>query len=472
MYEKLDRIFKLKQNNTNIRTEVSAGITTFLAMAYILAVNPAILSSAGMDRGGIMIATALAAFAGTMLMAFLANYPFALAPSMGLNAYFAFTVVQGMGCSWQLALFAVFFEGIIFLIMSLTNIREMIFNTIPLPLKKAAGVGIGFFIAFIALQNSHLVTAHSVTLVTFQTIRGEAWHTVGVAAILTVAGVLITTGLLHKKIKSAILMGIVITWVMGMICEVTKLYYVIPEQGFNALIPELGSNSFGKAFSGFKDICGGAFDVKNWTIKGSAVSGWKLIFSSQFISVVLAFLFVDLFSAIGTLTGVASQAGMLQADGKLPRINGAFAADSLATSIGAALGTSTTTTYVESAAGVVEGGRTGLAAVVTAILFLFSIFLAPLLLAVPAFVVAPALIIVGFYMISSIVEFDFKDIGEAIPVYLTIIVMPFSYSITDGISMGIISWTLINLMLNRRERVSWLMFVLTLIFLANYFWLK
>lgn len=464
MNQFFEKTFHLKEHNTTIRTELIAGITTFLSMAYILAVNPAILSGAGMDRGGVLIATALAAFLGTALMAWFSNYPFALAPSMGLNAYFAFTVVKSMGYSWQFALFAVFVEGLIFLLLSVTPIREQIFNTIPLPLKKASGIGIGFFIAFIAFQNANLIEDHAETLVTFQKLQGAELHTYGVSAILAVCGVIVTAWLLCKNVKGAILIGILLTWGAGILCQLAGFY-----QG-DSVIPDLSFGSFKSALASFGDLFGSAFQVNNW--QHGAKSGFQLLYSMSFITIVFAFLFVDLFSAIGTLTGVASQAGLLTKDGKLPRIRGAFLADSLATSGGAILGTSTTTTYVESAAGVVAGGRTGLTALTTAVLFLFSILFAPLLLAVPAFATAPALIIVGYYMITPIRELDFSDMGEAIPVYLTIIVMPFAYSITDGISIGIISWTALNFILGKWERLSPLTVILTFVFLGNYFFLR
>jgi len=371
-----ERTFRLKEHNTSIRTEIIAGITTFLSMAYILAVNPAILSGAGMDRGGVLIATALAAFFGTALMACFANYPFALAPSMGLNAYFAYTVVQSMGFSWQFALFAVFCEGFIFLLLSVTSIREQIFNSIPLPLKKASGIGIGFFIAFIAFQNAKLIENHDATLVVFQSFSGDKIYTDGISALLALAGTIITACLLSKNVKGAILLGILLTWCAGIVCQLAGIY-----RGAS-IIPDLTLESFQTALGGFGDLFGSAFDVKNW-VHGTN-SGFKLIYSMSFVTIVFAFLFVDLFSAIGTLTGVAGQAGLLTADGKLPKIRGAFMADSLATSGGAVLGTSTTTTYVESATGVVAGGRTGLTAITTALLFLLSIIFAPLLLSVPA----------------------------------------------------------------------------------------
>ena len=425
-----------------------------------------------MDRGGVLIATALAAFFGTIFMDLPANYPFALAPSMGLNAYFACTVVKSMGYSYQIALLAVFLEGIIFLLLSVSSIREMIFNTIPLPLKKASGIGIGLFIAFIAFQNAHIIEGNDSPLVAFQTLTENELHTKGIAAILAICGILFTAFMITKKIRGAILFGILITWFLGIFCELCGIYHISSEPGFASLIPDLSFNGLSKAFSDFEKLFSCAFEYTQWSKTGIKESGFPLLFSMNFVTVILAFLFVDLFSAIGTFTGVASQAGLLDETGKLPKIRGAFMADSLATSLGAVFGTSTTTTYVESATGIVEGGKTGFTAITTAFCFLLSIFFAPLLLAVPSFATAPALIIVGFYMITPIKELDFSDIGEAVPAYLTIIVMPFAYSITDGISIGIITWTLLNALLGKWKRLSPLMLILTILFLANYFLLR
>ena len=425
-----------------------------------------------MDRGGVLIATALAAFFGTIFMDLPANYPFALAPSMGLNAYFACTVVKSMGYSYQIALLAVFLEGIIFLLLSVSSIREMIFNTIPLPLKKASGIGIGLFIAFIAFQNAHIIEGNDSPLVAFQTLTENELHTKGIAAILAICGILFTAFMITKKIRGAILFGILITWFLGIFCELCGIYHISSEPGFASLIPDLSFNGLSKAFSDFEKLFSCAFEYTQWSKTGIKESGFPLLFSMNFVTVILAFLFVDLFSAIGTFTGVASQAGLLDETGKLPKIRGAFMADSLATSLGAVFGTSTTTTYVESATGIVEGGKTGFTAITTAFCFLLSIFFAPLLLAVPSFATAPALIIVGFYMITPIKELDFSDIGEAVPAYLTIIVMPFAYSITDGISIGIITWTLLNALLGKWKRLSPLMLILTVLFLANYFLLR
>lgn len=455
----LEKIFKLRENNTNVKTEVLAGITTFMTMAYILAVNPDILSASGMDKSAVLIATALAAFVGTLLMALLSNYPFALAPGMGLNAYFAYTVVINMGYSWHVALLAVFVEGIIFIILSLTNVREAIFNAIPLTLKSAVSVGIGLFIAFIGLQNAKLIVSSSSTLVTYQSFKGDTFNSVGVGAILALLGILIIAVLLVKNVKGGILYGIFITWILGIICEMAGIYVPNPEAGMYSVIPSaivsfdftaLG-NTFGQVFTG---------DYSNVRIL-------------DFIVVIFSFLFVDLFDTLGTLIGVASKADMLDDDGKLPRIKGALLADAIATSVGAILGTSTTTTYVESASGVTEGGRTGLTAVTTAVLFLLAVIFSPLFLTIPSFATAPALVIVGFYMMGAVARIDFDDMTDAIPAFLTIIAMPMAYSISEGIAIGVISYTLITIITGktREKKLSVLMYILTFLFILKYIFL-
>lgn len=455
----LEKFFKLKENNTTVKTEVVAGFTTFMTMAYILAVNPNILSATGMDPNAVLIATALASFVGTLLMALMANYPFALAPGMGLNAYFAFSVVLGKGYSWQLALFAVFVEGIIFIILSLTNVREAIFNAIPATLKSAVSVGIGLFIAFIGLQDAKLIVKSDATLVTYQTFKGETFSSVGVGAILALIGILITAVLLIKKVKGGILIGILATWVLGILCELAGIYVPNAEAGMFSTIP---SGIVSLDFSSFSQTFGAVFDVdfKNFPI-------------GDFIVIMFSFLFVDMFDTIGTLIGVSSKADMLDKDGKLPRIKPALLSDAIATCIGAVFGTSTTTTYVESASGVTEGGRTGLTSVVTGLLFLLSVVFSPLFLSIPSFAIAPALITVGFYMMGAVVKIDFDDMSEAIPAFLCIIAMPLAYSISEGIAIGVISWTLINLITGKAKdkKISWLMYVLTILFIAKYIFL-
>lgn len=465
MFEKW---FHLKEHNTDVKTEILAGVTTFLAMAYILAVNPNILSACGMDRGGVLIATALASFVGTALMAILANYPFVLAPGMGLNAYFTYTVCLTMGFSWQFALAAVYVEGALFLLLSLLNIREAIFNAIPLALKSAVGVGIGLFIAFIALQNAHIIVDSPATLITIQGFNVNNIHTHGMCAILAMVGVIITAALMQRKIRGSILIGIIATWLLGMIAQATGLYQVNPELGCFSLYPNFSMSAFSETFKGFGNICGAMFKSSAWTQKDSGLTGYALLGSMNFFIIMFAFLFVDLFDTLGTLIGVATKANMLDEKGRLPKIKGALLADSIATAVGAVFGTSTTTTFVESATGVAEGGRTGLTAWTAAILFLLAILLSPLFLAIPAFATAPALIIVGFYMITTISRVDFDNLYDAIPAYITIIAMPFAYSISEGICFGIISWTILNLCSKNWRKVSPLMIVLTILFLLKY----
>lgn len=452
----LEQVFKLRENHTNAKTEIMAGITTFMTMAYILAVNPSILSAAGMDANAILIATSLSAFIGTALMALLANYPFALAPGMGLNAYFAYTVVLEMGYTWQLALMAVFAEGIIFILLSLTHVREAIFNAIPATLKSAVSVGIGLFIAFVGLQNAKLIVNSDSTLLTYQSFKGETFHSVGIGAILALIGVMVIAVMLVKKVKGAILYGILITWVLGILCELCGLYIPDAEAGMYSVIP---TSFVSFDFSALGQTFGQVFKVD--------FTGLNLL---DFFAVMFAFLFVDLFDTLGTLIGVASKADMLDENGRLPRIKGALLADAIATSAGALLGTSTTTTYVESASGVTEGGRTGLTAMTTGVLFLLAVVFSPLFLTIPSFATAPALIVVGFYMLGAVAKIDFDDLSDAIPAFLTIVAMPLAYSISEGISIGIISWTLLNLITGKagEKKISPLMYVLTVLFILKY----
>lgn len=441
-----------------MKTEVMAGITTFMTMAYILAVNPNILSAAGMDAQAVLLATALASFLGTCLMAFLANYPFALAPGMGLNAYFAYTVVLTYGYSWQIALMAVFVEGLIFIILSVTNVREAIFNAIPVTLKAAVSAGIGLFIAFIGLQNAKIVVNNDSTLVTYQNFKAD-FSSVGMGALLALIGVLITGFLLIKKVKGGILFGILITWVLGILCELVGFYKPNPDLGMYSVIP---TRFFTLDFSPLGNTFGQVFKADFGALKSI----------TEFIVVIFAFLFVDIFDTLGTLIGVSSKANMLDKDGKLPRIKGALLADAIATSAGAILGTSTTTTYVESASGVTEGGRTGLTAVTTGLLFLVSMVLSPLFLTIPSFATAPALIIVGFYMIASVAKINWENMLEAIPAFLCILSMPLMYSISEGIAVGVISWTILHLCAGKAKgKVSILMYVLTVLFILKYIFL-
>ena len=451
----LEKLFKLTQNKTTAKTEVIAGVTTFMTMAYILAVNPTLLSASGMDKNAVLIATALASFIGTLAMALLANYPFALAPGMGLNAYFAFTVCGAMGYSWQVALMAVFAEGIIFIILSLTNVREAIFNAIPFTLKKGVSAGIGLFIAFIGLQGAHLVVSNQSTLVSYVDFTGN-FHTEGICAILALVGLFITIILYIKGFKGSILFGILATWILGMIMQAVGVYVPTPEAGFYSLYPAWGMvdlTDLGKTF-------GQCFTAD--------FSGVSIV---NFIVVLLAFLFVDMFDTLGTLIGVATKADMLDEKGKLPRIKQALLADAVATSAGAVLGTSTTTTFVESSAGVAAGGRTGLSSVVTGLLFLLAIFFSPIFCAIPGFATAPALIFVGFLMVSSILSVDFNDLTEAVPAYLCLLAMPLMYSIPEGIAIGVISYVVINLICGKSKKITPLMYVLAVLFICKYIFL-
>ena len=459
----LEKVFRLKENGTNARTEIIAGITTFMTMAYILAVNPSVLADAGMDQGAVFTATALAALIGTLLMAFCANYPFALAPGMGLNAYFAYTVVLGMGYRWEVALTAVFIEGIIFIVLSLTNVREAIFNAIPQNLKAAVSVGIGLFIAFIGLQNAKIVIGGSTLLQLFSVegyneVNGveASFQDAGITVLLAVIGILITGFLVIKNVKGNILWGILITWILGIICQFTGLYVPNPELGFYGLLPDFSS---GLSIPSLSPIF--------------AKLEFSGIFSLEFLVVIFAFLFVDMFDTIGTLIGVSSKANMLDENGRLTNIRGALLADAIATTAGAVLGTSTTTTFVESASGVSEGGRTGLTAVTTAILFGLALFLSPIFLAIPSFATAPALVVVGFYMLTNVVNIDFNDVSEALPCYICIWAMPFFYSISEGISMGVISYVVLNVMTGKakEKKISLLMYVLAVLFVLKYLFL-
>lgn len=456
----MEKFFHLKENKTNVKTEIMAGITSFMTMAYILAVNPSILAAAGMDQGALFTATALASFIGCLCMALFANYPFALAPGMGLNAYFAYTVVLGMGYSWQVALAAVFTEGIIFILLSLFNVREAIFNAIPFNLKKAVSVGIGLFITFIGLQNAKIVIGSS-TLVSLFSLEGynatlaegqaASFSDAGITVLLAILGVIITGILVVKNVKGNILWGILITWLLGIVCQFAGLYVPNAELGFYSLLP---------------DFSGGITIPSLMPIFGKlSFTGVPIL---EFIVIVFAFLFVDIFDTLGTLIGVASKADMLDEEGKLPKIKGALLADAVATTSGAVLGTSTVTTFVESASGVSEGGRTGLTSLTTGFLFLLSLLLSPIFLAIPSFATAPALIIVGFYMIGAVSEIDFKDPANGISAFICIFAMPFFYSISEGISMGVISYVVLSLISGKKKKISPVMIVLAVLFILKY----
>ena len=452
MFEKL---FKLSGNGTTVKREVLAGITTFMTMAYILAVNPSILGDAGMDPTAVLLATAIASFIGTACMAFLANLPFALSAGMGLNAFLAYTVVLGFGYSWQVALLAVFVEGIIFIGLSLTNVREAIFNAIPLNLKRGVSVGIGLFIAFIGLQNAGLCVDSS-TLVTITSFT-ENFSTHGICALLALVGLFITAVLYIHNVKGAILLGIVATWIIGMVCQVLGIY--VPDNvAYFSLFPSWGITDFSKLGETF----GQCFQVD-----------FSSVGMVNFIVIVLSFLFVDIFDTLGTLIGVATKADMIDEDGHLPGIKPALMADAIGTTAGAVLGTSTVTTFVESASGVAAGGRTGLTALTTGLLFLASTLFAPIFTAIPSFATAPALIMVGFLMVGTVTEirFELDNLTEAIPAYLAIIAMPLFYSISEGISLGIISYVLLNVAAGKGKQVKPLMYVLALLFVLKYIFL-
>ena len=456
----LENYFRLKEHKTDVRTEVLAGITTFMTMAYILAVNPGILSAAGMDAGAVFTATALGACIGTVLMALFSNYPFALAPGMGLNAFFAYTVVGQMGYSWQVALAAVFVEGIIFIILSLTKVRSALFNAIPPALKVGVTSGIGLFITFIGLENAKIVVSGP-TLVGLYPFKaafadGTFWST-GIGALLALIGILLTAVMLAKKVPGGILLGIIITWGLGMLCELTGIYVPDPKLGMFSVMPNFANGiAIPSLAPTFMQL------------------DFSAIFTFNFVTIMLSLMFVDLFDTLGTLIGVASKANMLDKNGRLPKIEGALLADAIATTGGALLGTSTVTTFVESSTGVAAGGRTGLTSITVAVLFFLSLFFAPIFLAIPAFATAPALVIVGFLMVSSLLNVDcnvdFNDMTEAIPAFIAAVGMPFMYSISEGISMGVISYVVINLLsgAHRMKQISSVIYILAIIFVLKY----
>ena len=451
----MEKFFKLKEKGTDVRTEMIAGITTFMTMAYILAVNPSILGATGMDSGAIFTATALASAIASFCMAFLANLPFVLSAGMGLNAYFAYTVVLGMGYSWEVALTAVFAEGLVFILLSLTNVREAIFNAIPQTLKYGVSVGIGLFICFIGLQNAH-IAVDSATLVTIfsfsQSVKAGTFNSEGITVLLALIGIIITGYLVIKGVKGNILIGIFVTWILGILCQLAGIYVPNPDAGFYSLIPSgVVSMPASIAPTLFK------FDF-------SIIAEHPL----DFFSVLFAFLFVDIFDTLGTLIGCASKADMLDEDGKLPEIKGALLADSIGTVVGACLGTSTITTFVESSSGIAEGGRSGLTAVVSGLFFLLALFFSPIFLAIPSFATAPALVIVGFLMIQQVVKVEWDDLLEAIPAYIAIFAMPFLYSISEGISLGIISYVLLHVLSGKGKSVTPLMYVLAILFVLKY----
>ena len=452
----MENFFKLKEHGTDVKTEIIAGLTTFMTMAYILAVNPSILGATGMDTGAIFTATALASAIGSFCMALFANLPFVLSAGMGLNAYFAYTVVLGMGYSWEVALTAVFVEGIIFIILSLTNVREAIFNAIPASLKVAVSVGIGLFITFIGLQNAHIVVDGSTLVGLFSfngSVKAGTFQSEGITVVLALIGLLITAFLVIKNVKGNILLGILITWVLGILCQLTGLYVPNAEAGFYSLIPS--------------GIISAPASVAPTLFK----MDFSAIASLNFVVVVFAFLFVDIFDTLGTLIGCATKANMLDTEGKLPGIKGALMADAVGTTVGACLGTSTITTFVESSSGIAEGGRTGLTSVVSGLLFILALFFSPVFLAIPSFATAPALIVVGFFMMQSVAKINWSDMLEAIPAFICIFAMPFMYSISEGISFGVISFVVLNAVAGKAKKITPLMWVLAVLFILKYIFL-
>ncbi len=427
----LEKFFNLSANKTTIRTEVFAGITTFMTMAYILGVNPAILGDAGMDKGAVFTATALSAVVGTLVMALVARLPFALAPGMGLNAFFAYTVVLAMGYSWQFALTAVLLEGIIFLLLTACNVREMIINAIPKNVRLSISVGIGLFIAFIGFKNAGIVAQHPVTLVSLGDLSSPA-------ALLCLLGILVTGVLLVLKVRGALLLGILATTIVGIPLGLT----ILPDSHSYLSLPP----SIEPIFFQFE------FDK---------------IFTVDMVVVLFTFLFVDMFDTVGTLIGVSTRAKMTDEHGNIPRAKEALFADAVGTTAGAMLGTSTVTTFVESAAGVSEGGRTGLTALVVAGLFALSLIFAPVFLMIPAAALSPSLILVGLFMMSPVRELDLDDYTEAIPAFLTVILMPLTYSIADGIIFGLLSYVLLKLFTGKAKALSPLMYILAVLFAAK-----
>ncbi|HEY9575493.1 MAG TPA: NCS2 family permease [Lachnospiraceae bacterium] len=447
----MEKLFKLKEHNTTVRTEIIAGITTFLTMAYILAVNPNVLSNSGMDGGAVFTATAIASAFATFLMAFLANYPIALSAGMGLNAYFAFSVclgdLQGINDPWKIALAAVLVEGFVFILLSFFKFREAIVNSIPMNLKYGITAGIGLFIAFIGLQGAGIAVKNDSTLVSLGSFSspGVALCLIGIVAIAIMS---------HYRIKGAILWGILLTWILGIIAELSGWYVVDVEAGVYSLIP--------------------SFSVKGFVPPSISSTFFSFDFSwvashiTEFLVIVFSFLFVDMFDTVGTVIGVADKANLLDKDGNLPKAGRVLLADAIGTCVGACLGTSTITSFVESTSGVAEGGRTGLTALTTGILFIVALFLSPLFLAIPAFATASALIYVGFQMASSIVKMNFDgDMADALSGYLAMLMMPLTYSIANGIMFGMLSWVIIKLGTGKAKQIHPIMYIISLLFIIR-----
>ena len=424
----LNKLFGLNPKETNVKTEIMAGLTTFLTMAYILAVNPNILSATGMDRGALFSTTVLISAAATILMGLYAKLPFALAPGMGLNAFFAYTICLIMGYSWQFALTAVFLEGLIFILLTVTNVREKIVDIIPETLKKSISVGIGIYIAFIGLSSAEIVVNNDATLVSIGDLSQGP-------ALLCIIGIVLSSVLLIKKVPGALLIGIIVTTLIGIPLGVTQ---------FNGLMSS--PPSVEPIFCKFE---------------------WTNIFTSEMFVIVFTLLFVDLFDTIGTLIGVATRAGMIK-NGKIPHLKQAFMVDALATTSGAIMGSSTVTTFVESAAGVEQGGRSGLTAFVCGLCFLVSLFFAPLFLSIPSAATAPVLVLVGVMMMSSVVEINFREYSEAIPAFICFVMMPLCYSISDGIVLGMLSYVIINLCAGKYNKLSIGMYILSAFFLLKF----
>ena len=450
--EKIANFFDFKGNDTNYSKEIRGGIITFLAMCYILAVNPSILSASGMPSNAVFIATALSAGIATILMGILAKLPFALASGMGLNAFFAFTVCGVMGYSWQFALTAILVEGLIFIILSLMGVREAIFKSIPKNLKYAVSIGIGFFIALIGLLNAKIIVADPSTALAHFNFQGGNFNSVGITVLIAIVGIVITAILVNKKVPGGLLWGILGTWGIGMICQAFGAYVPNPEMELYSLFPNFSEminlGDLGETFM--------KFDLSALT-------------NPEFWFVVFAFLFVDIFDTLGTLTGCAIEGDMLDKDGNLPGAKKALLVDAIGTTVGACLGTSTITTFVESSSGIAEGARTGFSAIITGLLFILALVLSPIFLAIPSFATAPALILVGFFMMkSSAKEIDWDDFSESIPAFMIIIMMPFAYSIATGIAYGFVTYTLVNLIFGDRKKINWIMIALTILFIIKF----
>ena len=457
----MEKLFKLKEKGTDVKTEIIAGLTTFMAMAYILAVNPSILSESGMDWGSVFSATAVASAIACFLMGLIGNFPFALSAGMGLNAYFTYSVVFGLGVSWQVALAAVFVEGVIFLLLSVVNVREAMFEAIPLSLKSAVSAGIGLFITIIALINAKVLQASSstvVSLISFHSAFDKEYNVMDLqvcSAVLCLIGIVVTAYLVHKKVKGNILLGILITWVLGIIAQVFGIYRPNPEAGFYSVIPSgvfalpaSMAPTFGAFMKGFGEI--------------------KTISLINFIVVIVSFLFVDIFDTLGTLIGCAKAGGMLNEKGRLHNVKYALFADAVGTTVGAVCGTSTVTTFVESASGIEAGGRTGLTAITVGLLFLVAMFFWPLFSVIPSFATAPALVIVGYLMMKHVVDIPWDDATESVPAFLAILAMPFFYSISEGIAFGIISYVVINLVSGNGKKITPTLFVIAVLFILKY----